>query len=240
MNSTDSTIKIHAFLASKGIASRRKAEELVAAGKVTIDGQVAKVGQRIDPKTATVMVEGKPVDTKTSEFVYFLINKPVGYVSTTSDELGRKTVLDLLPPQTERLYPVGRLDIDSEGLMLITNDGDLAYKMTHPKFEMEKTYQITLDRDISEKAFDHLYRGVRLKEGIAHIKKIEFVDADRLDMLNITITEGRNRQVRRMLERVGYDITKLVRTHMGPFTLETLGKNRYQKVEPSELQQLSL
>jgi 23S rRNA pseudouridine2605 synthase len=231
MTASDSTIKIHAFLATKGLASRRRAEEMVAAGRVTVNGVSAQIGQRVDPTKDIVALDGEPLSVTPEALKYFLVYKPVGYVSTTSDELGRKNVLQILPKVPGRLYPVGRLDVESEGLMLLTNDGDLAYKMTHPKFEIEKTYQVTLDRDISEAAFDHLYKGVKLKDGFAATKKLEFADQDKLNILNITVTEGRNRLVRRMLERVGYDIVKLVRTHMGPFSLEQLDGKQYLEVE---------
>lgn len=234
----DSTIKIHAFLATKGIASRRKAEEMVGAGIIRVNGEIATIGQRINPKTDIVSVDGIPVASQSEALRYFLINKPVGYVSTTSDELGRKNVLQLLPKLPGRLYPVGRLDMESQGLMLLTNDGDLAYKLTHPKFEIEKTYQVTLDRDISEKAFDHLYKGIKLKDGFAATKRLEFADDDRLDMINITVTEGRNRLVRRMLERVGYEITKLVRTHLGPFSLEQMEGKQYLEIDAEKVKSL--
>lgn len=231
----DTSIKIHAFLATKGIASRRKAEELVAEGKINVNGKLAVVGQRINPAIDVITINGQKLSDKAEELRYFLVNKPVGYISTTSDELGRKNVLQLLPKLSTRLYPVGRLDMESQGLMLITNDGNLAYKLTHPKFEIEKTYQVTLDRTITEKAFDHLYQGVKLKEGFAKTKRLEFADTDRLDMLNITITEGKNRQIRRMLERVGYDVIKLVRTHMGPFTLEQLNGKQYLEISADQI-----
>lgn len=231
MTLTNSSIKIHAFLASQGIASRRKAEEMVAAGRVTVNGAPAEIGQRIDPEKDQVSMDGEPLTAVAEEHKYFLVYKPVGYVSTTSDELGRKNVLQILPKIPGRLYPVGRLDLESEGLMLLTNDGDLAYKLTHPKFEIEKTYQITLDRDISEAAFDHLYKGVRLKDGFAATKKLEFADPDKLNVLNITVTEGRNRLIRRMLERVGYEVTKLVRIQMGPFSIDDLAGKQYLKLD---------
>lgn len=238
MSQDDSTIKIHAFLANKGIASRRKAEEMVAAGRVTINSKPAIIGQRINPLTDKVAFDGHMVTDKPEELQYFLVYKPVGYVSTTSDELGRKNVMQLLPKVPGRLYPVGRLDMESQGLMILTNDGDLAYKLTHPKFEIEKTYQVTLDRDISEKAFDHLYSGVRLKDGLVKTKRLEFADPDKLNTLNITVTEGRNRMVRRMLERVGYEVVKLVRTHLGPFNLEQLEGKQYIKIPATQIELL--
>lgn len=233
---TQDTVKIHAFLASKGVASRRKAEAMVAEGKVQVNDAPATIGQRIDPTKDEVKVNGQKISAQPEHLLYYLVNKPAGYVSTTSDELGRKNVLSVLPQTKERLYPVGRLDMESEGLMLLTNDGDLAYKLTHPKFQIEKTYQVTLDRDISEKAFDHLSKGVRLKDGFADTKHLEYARPGYFDVINITITQGRNRQVRRMLERVGYEVEKLVRTKMGPFSLEQLGGKPYIEIEKEAIE----
>jgi 23S rRNA pseudouridine2605 synthase len=231
----ESTIKIHAFLASQGIASRRKAEEMVAEGRVLVNDVPATIGQRIDPSVDVVKLDGQPITNQKETLRYFLVNKPIGYISTTSDELGRKNVLDILPAMAERLYPVGRLDMESQGLMLLTNDGDLAYKLTHPKFEVPKTYEVTLDRSMSENAFEHLSRGVRLKDGFAATKHLDYAFPDRQDIIIITITQGRNRQVRRMVERVGYEVTKLVRTDLGPFFLDQLEGKPYLEIFPADI-----
>lgn len=235
-SSTTTTIKIHAFLANQGIASRRKAEAMVTEGRVQVNGSIAIVGQRIDPTTDQVTLDGQPIINEKETLRYFLVNKPVGYISTTADELGRKNVLDILPAMAERLYPVGRLDMESQGLMLLTNDGDLAYKFTHPKFEVPKTYQVTIDRPMSESAFEHLSRGVRLKDGFAATKHLDYAFPDRQDVVIITITQGRNRQVRRMIERVGYEVIKLVRTDMGPFFLDQLEGKPYIELEAEEIE----
>lgn len=219
--------KIHAYLAHQGIASRRKAEELVKKGLITINEQVAELGQRVDPEKDQVKYQGKPVSSP-QELRYYLINKPIGYLSTTQDELGRQTVLDLLPPMPERLYPVGRLDQESHGLMLLTNDGDAAYLLTHPKFEIPKTYHVLVSGRPSGKAIDHLRRGVRLKEGYTRPAEVSIVGHENDNTwLSITIHEGRNRQVRRMMERVGYTVRDLIRKEIGPFQLEQLGKKKY-------------
>ncbi|PIR61884.1 MAG: pseudouridine synthase [Candidatus Pacebacteria bacterium CG10_big_fil_rev_8_21_14_0_10_44_11] len=224
--------KIHAYLAKIGIASRRKAEEMVAANRVTINGATAKIGERVKP-TDVIAIDGHAVNSTAEKFVYYLINKPIGYVSTTSDELGRKNVLSLIPKHSERLYPVGRLDMGSQGLMLLTNDGDLAYKLTHPKFEVPKTYHVKLDREISPKAYDSLKRGVRLKDGFAVPTELEQLDADQPGCwLSITVTEGRNRLVRRMCERVGYEVERLIRVKMGEYTLDQLEGKTYLQVFP--------
>lgn len=226
------SVKVHAFIAHQGIASRRKAEELVQLGKVRVNGQVAVIGQRIDPEKDQVTVEGSKVSQTAVKPVYYLINKPAGYVSTTEDELGRKNVLDLLPKQSGRLYPVGRLDLDSEGLMLLTNDGDLAFKMTHPKFEVKKTYHVLIAGTPTELAVNHLRKGVKLREGYTRPAEVEELRTEGENTwLSITIHEGRYHQVKRMLERVGYDTLRLIRVSMGQFNLEMLKGQKYLRLK---------
>jgi len=231
------SVKIHAYLAHMGIASRRKSEELVAAGKVTVNNQPAQVGQRINPAKDEVKFNGKVVNSSENP-VYVLINKPHGFVSTTDDELGRPTVLQLLPESLKklRLYPVGRLDQDSQGLMLLTNDGDVAYKLTHPKFEMPKTYEVLLDRSPTEAAVNILRRGMLLREGMTAPAEVELIERDNKPWLSITIHEGRNRQVRRMMERAGYDVQKLIRIRLGPFILSDLGEKPMLQLDATQVQ----
>lgn len=229
------TVKLQAFIAHTGFSSRRKAEEYIAEGKVLVNGAVAIIGDRIDPTKDSVEIEGKVLTLETN-LRYILINKPVGYVSTTYDELGRPTVLHLLPKIHERLYPVGRLDLDSEGLLLLTNDGELTYKLTHPRFEIGKTYEVALDRRPTLDALNHLRHSVKLKEG--YTSPAEVKTLGRLDehyWVEITIHEGWNRQVRRMFERVGYEVLQLVRTKMGPFTLDMLDDKKYIELSRDEI-----
>lgn len=230
-NQKQTTQRLQTVLSQAGVASRRSAEILISEGKVFVNGEQAVLGQRVDPAQDKVSVNGKKIDLQREVLKYYLVYKPMGYVSTTSDELDRPTVLDVLPEsaRAQRLYPVGRLDFESEGLMLLTNDGDLTYKMTHPKFQIPKTYFAQLDRKPSSKALDHLRRGVRLKDGLTQPAQVEvasehslfrFADnTDHANWISITITEGRNRQVRRMIQRVGYDTQRLIRTKMGPLSL---------------------
>lgn len=206
---------------------------MIAAGKVSVNGVVAQVGQRVDPTKDSVTVNGKPV-TATASPVYILVNKPVGIVSTTSDEHERKTVLDLLPKKLHselgRIYPVGRLDIESEGLLLLTNDGALAQKLTHPSFGIPKTYQVQIERMPSYRALSHLRRGVKLKEGYTQPAEVEVLPKDSTSndvWLEVTITEGKNRQVRRMMDRVGYPVLRLIRVKFGPYSLDDLGDQVY-------------
>ena len=231
------TVKLHAFLAHQGVGSRRKVEAMIGEGRVSVDGTTATVGQRVtgDEK---ITVDGRSVSSGPVQLRYFLINKPTGVVSTTSDELGRHTVLSLLPEMKERVYPVGRLDVDSEGLMLLTNDGELANKMTHPRFGYEKRYRVTVEGIPSEKAIDHLERGVRLKEGYTNPATVENLqEKGDLSTFEIAITQGWNQQVRRMCERVGYPVVRLVRIAFGPFILDSLREKRFIELTQAELEE---
>ncbi len=233
--------KLHVFLAHSGIASRRKAEEFIAAGQVTVNGKIATIGMRVNPTQDVIKFNGQLV-SKIETPISYLIYKPVGILSTTQDELGRDTVIDYLQKQLgkevklPRLYPVGRLDLDSEGLMVLTNDGDLANKLTHPSFEVTKTYRITIEGQPTGKALAHLERGVRLNEGMTSPAQVQIVDQLGTETeLDITIHEGRYHQVKRMMLRVGYEVIKLVRIQMGPFTLADLQGKSVRLIPASEM-----
>ncbi len=227
------TIKIQKFLSSAGISSRRAAEKLIAAGKISVNGQIATIGQRINPLHDKVLYKDEPISDV--ELKYYLINKPVGILTTTKDDLGRKTVLSILPEnvtKATRLYPVGRLDKDSEGLLLVTNDGTFTHSLTHPSHLITKTYRIFIDRKPTYKALQHLRRGVRLREGMTEPAEVEIeTDTDHGTWLNITIKEGKNRQVRRMMERVGYETIRLIRTKFGPYSLDELNNQSWMEIE---------
>jgi pseudouridine synthase len=225
------------YLAHAGIASRRHAEELITAGRVQVNGQVVTAqGTKIDPAHDSVSVDGKPVGVK-SRHVYLLLHKPIGYVSTVSDPQRRPTVIDLLPPELRRLrvYPVGRLDSDTSGLLLLTNDGDFALKLSHPRYSMEKHYHVQVLGCPDEAALEALRRGVTFTEddghshtsAPAHVRLLRKVGAH--CWLSLTIHEGRKRQVRRMLAAVGYHVLQLARVGVGPLTLGDVptGKWRY-------------
>jgi 23S rRNA pseudouridine2605 synthase len=235
----NNTIKLQAFMAHAGVASRRASEKLIEDKRVFVNEKPAHIGQRINPNQDTVKVNGKTLD-KPEKFRYFLVNKPVGYVSTTSDEMGRKNVLDLLPNDiNERLYPVGRLDIESEGLLLLTNDGALAQKLTHPKYKIKKTYHVTVKGTPTFKAINHLRNGVKLKDGFT--KKagvLVILKEDGETTLEITIFEGRNRQIRRMLERVGYDTIRLVRVVMGSLDLDMTEGQTVMELNDEQIEDL--
>jgi 23S rRNA pseudouridine2605 synthase len=239
--------KLHAALAQAGFASRRKAEMLIVEGKVTVNDQPAHIGQRVHLDTDTVKVLGKVIPLQTATRYLLLLNKPTGIVSTTSDELGRQTVLDYLDKEVSRtnpelaktlkklrLYPVGRLDLESDGLMIITNDGALTQKYTHPSFESFKTYEVVVAGKPSFRALNHLERGVRLKEGFTAPAEVNVIHSGiEQSTIEITIHEGRHQQVRRMCERVGYPVLHLTRTKMGEYSLDDLDGQTYKLVQPA-------
>lgn len=235
----DNTVKLQAFLSQAGVASRRASEKLISEGKVLVNGTVAHIGQRIDPNNDTVICNGTTI-TSNEKKRYFLVDKPIGYVSTTNDEMGRKNVTQLLPNDVkERLYPVGRLDIDSEGLLLLTNDGELSHLLTHPKYEVEKTYHVFTKRNPSFNAIMHLRKGVKLKEGYTNPATVERLsNDDNGAWTEITINEGRNHQVRRMMERVGYPVEKLVRISMGPFHIDMLEGEKVIELTENQVNEL--
>lgn len=227
-------------MAEAGIASRRKSEDLIRVGKVRVNGQPAHIGQRVDSTGDVVTVGGKTLHP-TTEFVYYLVNKPAGVVTTTSDELGRQTITSLLPKTPHRLFPVGRLDIDSTGLVLLTNDGELAQVLSHPKFAVTKTYEVTVAGAVSLAALKHLERGVKLKEGYTNPAQVTVLrKSETKTKLAITIDQGWNRQVRRMMERVGYEVTQLKRVEFGPFKLTDLGGNLYVQIELTQIKRSQL
>ena len=227
------------YLAHAGIASRRHAELLIAAGRVQVNGVVVTAqGSRIDPTRDTISVDGKTVEAGgETHHVYILLHKPEGYVSTANDPQQRPTVLDLLPTELRRLrvYPVGRLDIDTSGLLLLTNDGEFALKLSHPRYSMEKHYQALVQGCPDPTTLETLRRGVTFTEddGRSHVSapaQVRIIRSIGTDCwLALTIHEGRKRQVRRMLGAVGYRVLQLARVGVGPITLGNLpaGKWRY-------------
>jgi pseudouridine synthase len=225
------------FLAHAGIASRRHAEELIAAGRVQVNGTtITTQGARIHPEHDHISVDGKPVQTL-SQHVYVLLYKPAGYISTVKDPHGRPTVLDLLPSELRRshIYPVGRLDLDTSGLLLLTNDGDFALRLSHPRYETEKHYEALVRGVPTSDALARLRRGVTIleddgrkyKTSPAQVRQIRRSGSD--TWLALTIHEGHKRQVRRMLEAVGHHVIQLIRVQLGPLTLHGVlpGKWRY-------------
>ena len=218
------TQRLQKILSARGVASRRAAEKMIEEGRVTVNGAVALLGQSADPDMDEILLDGKPLPTG-SEDVYIILHKPRGYVTTLSDEKDRKNVAQLVADCGIRVYPVGRLDLDSEGLLLLTNDGEFANRLMHPKHEVEKSY-LTWVEGYSEAALERLKRPITLDGYTIRSPKVRLVKPG---LLEITIHEGRNRQVRRMCEAAGMHVTRLKRVREGALRLGDLplGKWRY-------------
>lgn len=216
-------IRLQKVLAQAGVASRRVAEDMIAEGRVEVDGLIVREqGLRVNPKTAIVRVDGTRI-VVAEDLVHLALNKPSGVHSTMSDEFGRPCVGDIVAERVaagQRLFHVGRLDADTEGLLLLTNDGDLAHRLMHPSYEVPKTYMATIDGEISRAAVKELKQGVELEDGPAKADRVTVVDlGEGKSLVRVMLHEGRNRIVRRMFEAVGYPVTRLVRTQIGPVAL---------------------
>ncbi len=229
--------RIQKVLARAGVASRRAVEEMIVRGRIRVNGERVALGRRIDASKDIVEVDGSRVPLST-DLAYYLVNKPVGVVTTAHDEEGRETVMDLLEVEV-RVYPVGRLDMDSEGLVLLTNDGELAQRLTHPSFGVPKTYLVEASGSVKEKSVRALARGVELDDGVTAPAEVRLVEKNpRGTLVEMSITEGRNRQIRRMFEAVGHPVRRLVRTAIGPLMLGRLKPATYRKLRPDEVMSL--
>jgi 23S rRNA pseudouridine2605 synthase len=227
-------MRLAKFLAHAGVASRRAAEEVIRGGRVTVGGEVVTDPARDVDESSGVVVDGEPVGGAEGRVTYVL-HKPAGVVSTAKDTHGRKTVVDLVPGGA-RLYPVGRLDADATGLILVTNDGELAALLTHPRHEVGKTYEATVTNGpVGEPALRALREGVRLDDGRTAPAAARRLAPDRIEL---TIHEGRNRQVKRMCEAVGHPVRALHRTALGPLRLEDLAPGRHRRLTPAETERL--
>lgn len=227
----DDKIRLQKYLANSGVASRRKCEELILEGKVFVNGEVVKeLGTKINPAVDKVTYCGKLIN-KNEKLVYILLNKPIGYVTSAKDQFNRETVLDLVKVK-ERIVPVGRLDMYTSGALILTNDGDFVYKITHPKHEVTKTYTVTLNGIIENSAVEKLRTGVEIEDYITRPAKVKILKTDEeknISRLEITIHEGKNRQVRKMCEAVGSKVIALHRAKIGDIGVKDLkiGKWRY-------------
>lgn len=232
-------MRIAKYMASTGVASRRKSEELIFAGRVQVNGQVVREpGTQIDPDTDRVLVDGRPTAPPEKK-VYIMFNKPVGCVSTCQDDRGRKTVLDYIHGVEERIYPIGRLDFTTEGLLLLTNDGDLAMKLTHPRNEVGKRYYVVVNRSLTSADSKQLERGVFIEGGKTAPAQIKIIkNVPERTELTMIIHEGRNRQVRRMFEAIGKEVVFLKRISIGDLNLGTLKKGEFRFLEPEEIEYL--
>lgn len=230
-------IRIQKAIASSGLMSRRAAEEAMTAGRVALNGKPVVLGDRVDPDEDILTVDGVPVPVS-EDIETYLVNKPVGVISSASDTHGRQTVVDLVE-SSKRLYPVGRLDADSEGLILVSNDGELTNRVTHPSFGVTKRYLAEVEGEISKSAMRALTEGVDLDDGPARAVSVRLIDSGRgRSMIEIVMTEGRNREVRRMLESVGYPVTRLVRTAIGSLSDSSLRPGEYRRVTAADVQRL--
>lgn len=229
-------IRLNRYLASCGLASRRGAEEMILAGRVALNGKrVTELGTTIVEGRDTVLVDGKRVEPDINK-VYVLLNKPKGYITTAKDELGRRDVMELVQLK-ERIFPIGRLDRNSEGLLLLTNDGDIAHRLMHPSFKVTKTYRVRLEQPFKENDFKVLTSGVMLEDGITQPCRARY-SGDSADQIEIQLREGRNHQVRRMLEVLGYEVKALKRVQYGPLTLKGVERGQWRMLSRTEVHQL--
>ena len=228
--------RLQKVLARAGVASRRRAEALIAGGHVKVNGEVVTaMGTKVNPRRDVIQVDGHTLG-KPEGPVYIVLNKPRGVLSAASDTRGRRTVVDLVEHRS-RLYPVGRLDLDSEGLILLTNDGALALRLAHPRYEHEKEYRVLVDGVPEEQALDRLRRGIGLEGGWTREAEVSVESVvDNRAWLRMVLREGRKRQIRRMLEAVGFRVERLIRVRMGPLTLGNLRPGGYRHLSPGELQ----
>jgi 23S rRNA pseudouridine2605 synthase len=225
--------RLQKVLARAGVGSRRACEELIEQGRVLVNGEPAHLGRRARPETDHIAVDGIPLPVRQG-VAYYLVNKPVGVVSTASDPHGRPTVVELVPSQP-RVYPVGRLDASTEGLMVLTNDGELAHALMHPSFGVEKEYVAEVARPFSAEGVQRLRRGIELDDGMSAPARVKLL---RPDAARIVIHEGRNRQVRRMCEAVGCPVVTLVRTRIGPVSDPQLAPGQWRELTVGEVTML--
>lgn len=231
--------RLQKFMAEAGVASRRACEELIRQGRVTVNGETASLGRSVEPKQDRVELDGKPVQKEQRRTV-ILLYKPRGVVSTSSDPEGRRTVQDYFREIPERLYNVGRLDLNSEGLLLMTNDGALANRLTHPRYGVEKTYYAVCDGRLTASEAAKLTNGIELEDGVTAPARVDAVRTTQRGDTSflITIHEGRNRQIRRMLEAVGHRTLRLKRERFGPLSLGTLAPGEWRKLSDEEIKKL--
>ena len=230
-------VRINRYLSMCGVSSRRKAEDLVGEGRVTVNGRtIADLATRVVPGKDRVKVDGREV-ALVYDFLYLVLNKPKDTITTASDERGRRTVIELVRSK-QRVYPIGRLDRNTTGVLLLTNDGEFAHLMMHPRREVPKAYHVTLDTAVAREHLREIARGIPLDDGVTAPAEVIQIPASKGKEVGITIHEGRNRQVRRMFEHFGYSVEKLDRVAYGPVTKEGLARGASRRLTVSELRQL--
>lgn len=226
-------MRINKYLASSGIASRRESDKLVQDGRVTVNGKVVSLGIEVSDSDK-VCVDGKPVSIKKNE--YYILNKPKGYICSVSDDRGRKTVLDLMPKNIGRIYPVGRLDYDSEGLLILTTDGELAQHLTHPSNNVPKTYLVKVEGRLTESDLNPIRSGIEIDGYVTKKSKANIVETNKdFTKAHITIYEGKNREIRKMFGAIGKEVTLLKRIKIGELSLRGLDRGAYRKLNKQEI-----
>lgn len=232
-------IRLQKYLAEVGVASRRKCEEFIQQGRVKINGNVATLGEKVNPGVDKIEFDNKPIG-KIEEHVYILLNKPIGYVTTAKEQFGRDSVLDLVKVK-QRIVPVGRLDMYTSGALLLSNDGDFIYKVTHPKHEVDKTYTVTLKGIVTNEDVQKLKNGVKIEDYVtkpAQVKILKTDEEKNISRLAITIHEGKNRQVRKMCEAIGKKVQSLHRTKIGNIEVKELKLGTWRYLKPEEVEYL--
>lgn len=231
----DAKVRLQKYMAENGIASRRKSEELIAAGKVRVNGRIAAIGDKVDPKHDKVTVSGKRV-VKVKKNVYIMLHKPRGFITTMHDEMDRKCVAELIADVPERVYPVGRLDRESEGLLLLTNDGEFANALTHPSKHVPKTYRVTVRPDVTKEQLAAFENGIEIDGRITLPAEVRVLDKQEgRVVLEVVIYEGRNRQIRKMCEALGLEVARLKRTKVGSLKLGMLKQGEYRYLSDDEI-----
>ena len=236
-------IRLQKFLANSGIASRRKCEEFIIQGKVKVNGKVVtQLGIKINPEKDEILFNEKKIKNQNEEKIYILLNKPIGYVTTAKDQFNRPTVLDLIKGVSERIVPVGRLDMYTSGALILTNDGDFIYKITHPKNEITKTYTVTLIGIVEDEEIEQLKKGVKLDTGFitspANVKILKIDYEKNNSRLEITIHEGKNREIRKMCEAIGKKVIALHRTKIGNLTVKDLKIGQWKYLTNKDIERI--
>ena len=233
--------RLQKFIANQGICSRRKAEEYITSGRIKVNGNVImELGTKIDPNKDIIEVDGKKISNISGKKVYILLNKPIGYVTTTRDQFNRNTVLDLVNIK-EKVLPVGRLDMYTSGAIILSNDGDFIYKITHPKYEVEKTYNVTLKGQVTDEEIEQLRNGVQIENYVTGKAKVKILRIDKekdLSRVEIIIHEGKNREVRKMCEAIRRKVLALHRTKIGNISVKDLRLGTWTYLKPNEIKSL--
>lgn len=234
----DNKIRLQKFLSECGVASRRKAEDLISLGKVKVNGKIASIGDKVDPKRDTVTVSGKKA-IKSKKNTYIMLHKPRGFITTLSDEMGRKCVAQLVEDVGTRVYPVGRLDRDSEGLLLLTDDGEFANALTHPTRHVPKTYRVTVRPSINDEQITALTTGIKIDGRMTMPSEVRVIEKkEGRVVLEIIIYEGRNRQIRKMCDALGLEVARLKRTQIGSVKLGMLKQGDWRNLTEDEVHKL--